>query len=300
MRRRVDTRVAAALEQLDSNLDRIAAQISSVERRPLEPDGGLGDAISSTIELDDVLQRTLAAAGALTAIDGSRVCVRRPNGSVTTAVHGLVTELADSPFGGPPDGASFVSGMASWETDNPEGLRSGLVVPLGDAREGTLSVYSRLPDAFDAEAAEVLTAIARRAAPAVQNALRYLEVQELAATDFRTGVGSASAFADALPREISAARRHGRPMCLIQIDLDDFGSINRTHSLAVGDAVLTELGERIRTHDPGERLGVPELGRRGRVLPDPAGDNSRVSRNSSTAGSPSRWRHAHSRISTLP
>ena len=116
-----------------------------------------------------------------------------------------------------------------------------------NARDGTLSVYSRLPNAFGGEAAEILAAIARRAAPAVQNALRYLEVQELAATDFRTGVGSASAFADALPREISAARRHGRPMCLIQIDLDDFGSINRTHSLAVGDAVLSELGERIRT-----------------------------------------------------
>ena len=246
LRRRVDTRVAAALEQVDGNLNRIAAQISSAARRPIDPDAGLGDAIGSTIDLGDVLQRTLAAAEALTAVDGSRVSVRQPSGAVTTAVHGLVVETADSLFGGPPDGASFVSGIASWETNNPEGIRAGLVVPLGEGREGTLGVYSRLPNAFDSEAASVLTMIARRAAPAVQNALRYLEVQELAATDFRTGVGSASAFAEALPREISAARRHGRPLCLIQIDLDDFGSINRTHSLAVGDEVLGELGERVR------------------------------------------------------
>ena len=69
--------------------------------------------------------------------------------------------------------------------------------------------------------------IARRAEPAVQNAFRYLEAQHLAATDSRTGLGSASAFEEALPRELSAARRHGRPLCLIQIDLDDFGAINK-------------------------------------------------------------------------
>ena len=61
----------------------------------------------------------------------------------------------------------------------------------------------------------------------MQNAFRFLDVQELAATDLRTGLGSALAFAEALPREISAARRHGRPLCLIQVDLDDFGRINK-------------------------------------------------------------------------
>ena len=81
----------------------------------------------------------------------------------------------------------------------------------------------------------------------MQNAFRYLEVQELAATDSRTGLGSASAFEEALPREISAARRHGRPLCLIQIDLDDFGAINkRARRSQAGDAVLAEFGERVR------------------------------------------------------
>ena len=68
----------------------------------------------------------------------------------------------------------------------------------------------------------------------MQNAFRYLDAQELAATDSRTGLGSASAFEEALPREISAARRHGRPLCLIQIDLDNFGAINKRTRLARG------------------------------------------------------------------
>ena len=140
---------------------------------------------------------------------------------------------------------------------------------------GSLAVYSRLANAFDAEAVRLLAAIARRAAPAVQNAFRYLEVQELAATDSRTGLGSASAFEEALPREISAARRHGRPLCLIQVDLDDFGEINKTHprGLAAGDDVLTEFGERVRSTIRGSDCRVQELGRCGRVLPDPSRDD---------------------------
>jgi diguanylate cyclase (GGDEF)-like protein len=247
LRRRVDTRLTTALEQIDGRLAGIATQISSAARSPKEPTAGLGEAIGSTIELEDVLQRTLAAAEALPAVDGSLISVRRDDGTVATAIRGLIAEDASFAFGGPPDGTSYTSGIAFWETSSPDGLRTGLVVPLGAEGDGMLAVYSRIPSAFDNEEAEhVLRVIAQRAVPAVENALRYLEVQERAATDFRTGLGSASAFAEALPREISAARRHGRPLCLIQIDLDDFGTINRTHSLAVGDAVLTELGDRVR------------------------------------------------------
>lgn len=249
LRRPLDTRVESLLWQLGDQLDEIADQVSAAWRREGEYDAGLGDAIGSTIELGDVLRRTLVAAEALPAVDGSEVRVRQPNGTVTTVVRGLVAEDCDGPLAGPPDGAPYVSGLVSWDVTDAEALRTGLVVPLGPDRAGSLAVYSRLPNAFDAEAAQVLAAIARRAAPAVQNAYRFLEAQERAATDTRTRLGSAGAFEEALPREISAARRHGRPLCLIQIDLDDFGAINKNHPrhLAAGDDVLTEFGERVRS-----------------------------------------------------
>jgi len=245
LRRPMDARVVKALEGVDSRLAGIDEQISSAGQRRGEPEPGL-DAIGSTIDLEDVLHRTLAAAEALRAVDGSRVSVRRPDGTVATAVRGRIVE-AGVGFSGPPDGSPFTSGRASWDVGDRDALRAALAVPLGSDGSGSLAVYSRLENAFDSEAVTVLMAIARRAEPAVQNAFRYLEVQELAATDSLTGLGSALAFAEALPREISAARRHGRPLCLLQIDLDDFGRINKAYSIEAGNAALGEFGARVRS-----------------------------------------------------
>ncbi len=258
LRRPVDARVVRALGQVDGRLAGIDEQIAAARWRA-DGDASAGHAIGATLDLDEVLQRTLAATQAIAGSDGGRVSVRRRDGRATTAVQGLVSETADlGSIGGPPDGGTYHSGRVSWETGDPNALCSGLVVPLG---EGSLSVYSRLANAFDSEAATVLTEIAGWAEPAVRNAFRFLEVQELTATDARTGLGSASAFDEALPREISAARRHGRPLCLLQIDLDDFGQINRmTGSLDTGNAVLAEFGERVRATIRGSDMAFRNSG----------------------------------------
>ena len=246
VRRPDQTRLVKALDQIDVRLAEIDGRITpAVSPRPGDA-GELGPTINATLDLAEVLQRTLAATHALKQVDGGRVQVRHPDGTVTTATSGQVVESA-RPDGieGPPDGTPFVWGKASWEGFGTDALRSGLVVPLG---EGSLAVYSRIPDAFDDESVQLLTAIARRAEPAVQNAFRYLEAQHLAATDSRTGLGSASAFEEALPRELSAARRHNRPLCLIQVDMDNFGQINKRAggSLEDGNAALAEFGARVR------------------------------------------------------
>ena len=246
LRRPLDARVVKALEQVDSRLAGIDEQISAAGQQRHDPGARL-DAIGSTIDLGGVLHRTLAAAEALRAVDGSRVSVRRRDGTVATAAHGRVVDGTEASFGGPPDGNAFGSARTTWDVGADDGLRAALVVPIGATGTGSLAVFSRLENAFDGESVSVLTAIARRAEPAIENAFRYLEVQELAATDARTRLGSASAFEEALPREISTARRHGRPLCLIQIDLDDFGAINKTHSHDLGNAVLTEFGDRVRS-----------------------------------------------------
>ncbi len=244
-RRPVDARIATALDRVDDSLVGLAQRIEAASERPIEPGSRL-DTIGSTIELDEVLHRTLAASGALPSVDGSSIRVQRANGQVETATHGNIRPESAPFLTGPPDGTSFASGLTSWDVEEPGALRTGLVVPIGPEGPGTLAVYSRKVHAFDEDSVTLLAAIARHAAPAIENAFRFLDVQELAATDLRTGLRSALAFAEELPREVSAARRHGRPLCMIQVDLDDFGLINKTFSQETGDAVLEEFGARIR------------------------------------------------------
>lgn len=245
LRRPIDARLVEALVNVDTRLAEIDERITAAVRPRVGDEGDLGPTINGTLELAEVLQRTLAATHAIREVDGARVQVHSPDGTPRSAASGLVVESTrHDGIEGPPDGTPFVSGMASWEGFGTDALRSGLVVPLG---VGSLAVYSRMPHAFDEEAVQLLASISRRAEPAVQNAFRYLEAQHLAATDSRTGLGSASAFEEALPRELSTARRHGRPLCLVQVDLDNFGQINKdTRSLDAGNAALSEFGERVR------------------------------------------------------
>ena len=278
-RRPDEARIATALERVDDRIAVLAESIEAAAARRGEPTSGLGDAIGSTIELDEVLHRTLAAATALPAVDGSAIRVTRRNGSVETAVQGLAADGVAPFLGGPPDGSRFVAGVTSWDVEGADALRTGLVVPLGLDGRGTLSVFSRNKDAFDADAVAILGMIARQAAPAVENAFRFLDVQELAATDLRTGVGSALAFEEALPREISAARRYGRPLSLIQVDLDDFGAINRQFSQEIGNQVLTEFGERIRSTIRGSDAAFRNSGGADEfflILPDTTREFARV------------------------
>jgi diguanylate cyclase (GGDEF)-like protein len=232
--------VQETLDAIDSRLAGLDDRVNAVLRRTAGPEESLGSAIAETLDLTEVLQRTLAAAEAVGAVDGGRITVELAGGRAVTEVRGLAG--SDAAAAGPPDGSPYRHGIMSWQVEG-EGLRSGCVVPLG---QGSLAVYSTRAYAFDADDAATLTAIAQRAEPAVRNALAYLKVQQEAATDLLTGLGSNRAFEEAFPRAIDASRRHGRPLCLIGIDLDRFGSINKVFSQEVGNITLAEFARRLR------------------------------------------------------
>lgn len=88
-------------------------------------------------------------------------------------------------------------------------------------------------------------------------------ISRLALTDELTGLNNRRFFNECSPMAISAARRHGQPLSLVCIDLDNFKRINDTFGHAVGDQVLKEfsaiLKKLLRVEDIACRWGGEEF-----------------------------------------
>ncbi len=268
-RRRGDVLLHGELETLGTRLESLADRIETSARRPFGLDAGLGDAIGSTIDLGEVLRRTLAAMGAVPAVDGAEVEVITEDGTLVREARGVAPpEGGVRPVCGPPDGRTYRSATVAYSyepgSEDPDAVRSALAVPLQSERElGTLTVYSRLERAFGSEAVETLTAVGRRATPAVANALRHRAVQEQSITDELTGLLNRRGYDQALERELAVARRANRPLALLIIDLDHFSEVNNAFGLPAGDAVLATFADcvraAVRTTDIACRRGGEEF-----------------------------------------
>lgn len=73
---------------------------------------------------------------------------------------------------------------------------------------------------------------------------RYRDLSEV---DPLTGVGNYRKMSLRAPRELRRHRRHGRPLSLVVVDLDDFKRINDTYGHPVGDRVIVALAQLLGT-----------------------------------------------------
>ncbi|WP_018719507.1 GGDEF domain-containing protein [Arhodomonas aquaeolei] len=87
--------------------------------------------------------------------------------------------------------------------------------------------------------------------------------RRLARTDGLTGLLVRRAFNDQLQRTLALARRHGDPITLAYIDVDDFKLLNDSRGHAEGDRLLWSIGDvlarSLRTSDAAGRLGGDEF-----------------------------------------
>ncbi len=92
-----------------------------------------------------------------------------------------------------------------------------------------------------------------------------LEAEELLArTDSLTRIANRRAFFEAAALELERARRHGRPLTVAYLDLDDFKHVNDRLGHAEGDALLIRVAQTLRgatrAVDAVARLGGDEFG----------------------------------------
>uniref|UniRef100_A0A8T6QWB5 GGDEF domain-containing protein n=1 Tax=Lyngbya confervoides BDU141951 TaxID=1574623 RepID=A0A8T6QWB5_9CYAN len=91
----------------------------------------------------------------------------------------------------------------------------------------------------------------------------YRQEQQLARTDFLTGLLNRRAFTEGLTQEIVRSGRYGLPFTLVYLDVDNFKAVNDRCGHAAGDellqAIATVLAQTLRSSDYASRLGGDEF-----------------------------------------
>jgi diguanylate cyclase (GGDEF)-like protein len=273
-----DERVAEVVAGLNARMDELGRELAGALERAEEEGrrSRIFGELAGSIDLDEVLSRTLEAAGALEDADAALVMLPDPQGGKPlVATLGLSVEEAERhAITGPPDGRLARSITMTYtypelerESDPDDGvINAGLAVPLpGETSTlGYLTVFTRRKghEYADGDVRQLET-LALRAGPAIENARRFREARQLADLDALTGLHNRRYFHETLARECARAHRYERKLSLIVFDLDDFKEINDRIGHLAGDTVLAEAAERVRdvvrTADIACRVGGDEF-----------------------------------------
>ena len=251
-----DAQIARVVGELTSRMDAMGRELTEALERTREEsrrDRMLGE-LGGTIDLDEVLRRTLDAAAAVKGVDAVVITVLRPEDEPLTSAVGITAEEAEEyTVRQVPAGRRIRSFMLEYDADpTADGLPAivaGLAAPIRGELEplGLLTVLSRTSrHSLSAETGEEIETLARSAGPAIENARRFREARHQADLDALTGLHNRRYFHETLARETARAQRYNRRLALIVFDLDDFKAINDRIGHLAGDTVLAEAAERVR------------------------------------------------------
>jgi diguanylate cyclase (GGDEF)-like protein len=130
---------------------------------------------------------------------------------------------------------------------------SAMGVPLtrDEAVTGALGWYREDRRPFTEQEREVAVLVAAQVSLATANASLHHAAQHAATTDALTGLHNRRYFDAAIERMMALRNRvpvvDRRPISVILFDLDHFGAVNKQHGHQVGDRVLVEFAETLRS-----------------------------------------------------
>jgi diguanylate cyclase (GGDEF)-like protein len=277
--------VVRARRSPSADMDVVKATVSRTEAMVAELRGALEDAraesrrsrmladLSSTIDLEVVLERTLELALGLPRVDAAMISLQGDEEPVVVTAGMTAEEAARQPVSRPAGSTARAVRIDYRYDDGDEGsrarplIRGGIAVPLRDAADdprGTLAVFWRGSErAVSDEELAQLEELAASSGPALHNAQRFREARRLADLDALTGLHNRRYFHETLEREVSRADRYDRRLALIIVDIDDFKAINDRIGHLGGDSVLAGAAERlrsvVRSADVACRVGGDEL-----------------------------------------
>jgi diguanylate cyclase (GGDEF)-like protein/PAS domain S-box-containing protein len=143
----------------------------------------------------------------------------------------------------------------------------GAEVPIPGRKNGPLGVlgaYSQRARRFTADELNFLQSIANNIAVAIERKSAEERFAYLAQFDALTGLPNRHLFQDRLAQTLGQAKRSGRAMAVLFIDLDRFKLVNDAQGRDAGDRLLKEaalrLSQSVRGGDTVGRLGGDEFG----------------------------------------
>ena len=222
-------------------------------------------------ELDVLLadpdtQRRKEAAAALTAVGWRVTCCTTAEEAVEACRRSLPTVVVADVDAGRVGGSSIIEAIKG----DPHLFAAGVVVRAREADpEEALEGLGRgaqgllVDPVTDAELVAAVSVAARMGTLQEELRNRAAALERLAFFDGLTNLPNRRFLDRQLVALISAAKRHGRPLCAALFDIDRFKAVNDTHGHAIGDTVIAEvavrLAERLRTEDHVGRFGGEEF-----------------------------------------
>jgi diguanylate cyclase (GGDEF)-like protein len=249
----ITNQVAVSMETVRAAQLEVAVQVADRQRDLAEQLRSAMSEVSATLVPDEVLERLLAAVARAARADGAAIL--RPDGDGAyrvTAATGraaagdLVDAGSDAALANLLGDVTPSLGVGRSPTVGLfTGVQSWFSVPLS-ARgtvHGVLLVGSSEPDAYDEGQLQIAAALAGQGMTAFENARLFDQVTELATIDTMTGIANRRHFL----HEAGAAFRETATITAIMLDIDHFKRINDRYGHLVGDAVIAEVGARLRS-----------------------------------------------------
>jgi diguanylate cyclase (GGDEF)-like protein len=266
-----ELRVITGFGSLLGELVRRAQQATEREAR-LTAEESVRELLKHCLESPDVVDmaaRLAAIAREATAAEVAVVCLPAgPRGLRETGRSATEAKLAEptpgmiaSPASMDPIEPTAVVNSAADGAACPQlvrdlGLASGMVVPLigYEDGQGVLVCGSGKPHLWSERRMELASQLGLEGGLALETArlreldrARQVELQHRAHHDSLTGLGNRSLFYERTGAALACARREGRSVALVLIDLDGFKDINDGLGHDQGDRMLVEVAKRIRS-----------------------------------------------------
>ncbi|MEV4636771.1 diguanylate cyclase [Actinoplanes sp. NPDC049548] len=270
----VTSHVAVALQTARAAQLELAVQVAIRQQELAETLRSSLAELSAILDPQEVLHRL---AGTLVEQAGAgRSCLLRAGADMFTVVattgpdtasHGQEVDLAADVQAAELVTTALVSG--GWASTAPGVVAellgnpaAWLAVPL-HGRDGLVAVLFLGGDHFDDGHRQVVSTLAGQGMSAYDNAELFSRVERLATTDGLTGVANRRHAFQLGETLFGVARRSGRPLTAVMVDIDHFKGINDRYGHACGDDVIREvaarLGAVIRSSDILGRYGGEEF-----------------------------------------